>query len=111
MFLSAGLVIVGYQLITFSVFAKTYAIFHLNETSPLTKLYKYITIESASITGILITLAGAVIYLVVLTRWINSDFGYIEETKTLILGLTLGIIGIQTIFSSFMLSILGIKEK
>jgi len=111
MFLSAGLVIVGYQLITFSVFAKTYAIFHLNETSPLTKFYKYITIENASITGILIAIAGAIIYLTVLIKWINSNFGYIEETKTLILGLTLGIIGIQTIFSSFMLSILTIKER
>src|SRR3989344_7928539 len=35
MFLSAGLVILGYQLIIFSVFAKTYAITHLKESSHL----------------------------------------------------------------------------
>jgi len=111
MFLSAGLVILGYQLIIFSVFAKTYAITHLKESSHLSKVYKYITIENASVIGISLTIFGAIVYITILIKWINSSFGDLNETKALILGLTLGVIGIQTIFSSFMLSILGIKEK
>jgi len=38
-------------------------------------------------------------------------FGDINAVKNLILGLTLLTIGVQTIFSSFMLSILGVKER
>ncbi|MFH1358802.1 MAG: glycosyltransferase family 2 protein [archaeon] len=110
-FISSMLVIVGYQLIIFSIFAKTYAITHLNEKSPLEKYFKYITIKNASILGIIITLIGAIIYIAVLIKWINLDFSSLDEIKTLVIGLTLGVIGIQTIFSSFMLSILGIKEK
>ena len=111
MFLSSLLVITGYQLIIFSIFAKTYAINHLNEKSPLEKLYKYITIGKASVLGILIFILSAIIYIGILIRWINSDFSSLNEIKNLILALTLSVIGVQTVFSSFMLSILGIKEK
>jgi glycosyltransferase involved in cell wall biosynthesis len=111
MFISALLTITGYQLIIFSVFAKTYAINHLNEKSPLEKLYKYMTIEKASIIGSIIALAGLIIFILILYKWINSGLGDLNQIKNAVLGLTLLTIGIQTIFSSFMLSILGIKEK
>lgn len=111
MFLSSLLTIVGYQLIIFSIFAKTYAIQHLNERSPLEKLYKYITIENASIIGFIISVTGLIIFIFILYIWINSGFGSLNQIKNAILALTLATIGIQTIFSSFMLSILGIKEK
>ena len=55
MFLSSILTLTGYQLIIFSAFAKTYSITHLKEKNPsFERLYKYITIERASILGILI---------------------------------------------------------
>lgn len=112
MFLSALFIIIGYQLIIFALFAKTYSIVHLKEESPLmNQLYKYLTIERASLIGILISLMGLIIYLIVFLRWLNSGFGSLDEAKNSILALTFIIIGIQTIFSSFMLSILSIKEK
>lgn len=112
MFIAALMVIAGYQLIIFSLFAKTYSVTHLGEPGPIiNKLYNFITIEKASITGIIILAAGLAIYLNILVSWLNSGFGALNEIKNSILALTLTIIGIQTIFSSFMLSILGIKEK
>jgi glycosyltransferase involved in cell wall biosynthesis len=97
LFLPALTIITGYQLIVFSVFAKTYSIVHLKEQSPaMDKLYKYITIERASIIGITVAILGVIIY---------------SLTFSPIASLTLITIGVQTIFSSFMLSILGIKEK
>ena len=51
------------------------------------------------------------LYGVIFNIWIKSGFGALNEIKNSILALTLIVIGIQTIFSSFMLSILGIKEK
>ena len=111
MFLSSLLIISGYQLMIFAVFAKTYAITHLKEKPVLNKIYKYLTIEKASILGIFIILFGAAIYIIIFFKWINTGFGELNQIKNSILALTLITIGIQTIFSSFMLSILGIKEK
>lgn len=111
MFISSLFVIIGYQLIIFSVFAKTYAITHLGEKSELEKFYKYITIEKASVIGILAIVTGLTFYISILYEWVSSNFSSLNEIKNSILALTLIILGIQTIFSSFMLSILGIKER
>lgn len=111
-FIASLLIIIGYQVIIFAVFAKTYAITHLGEKSQIMdNLYKYITIERASIFGIIVSLSGAIIYLLIFYNWVSSGFGALNEIKNSIVALTLLIVGIQTIFSSFMLSILGIKEK
>jgi len=112
MFFSSALIIIGYQLIIFSAFAKIYSLNHLNEhDTTLEKLFKYITIERASIVGLLISFFGALIYFFIFERWISTNFGSLNEIKNSIIALTLVVLGVQTIFSSFMLSILGIKEK
>jgi len=112
MFLFSLMIIVGYQLVIFSGFAKIYSISHLDEKNPkLENLFKYITIERAILTAVLPILAGIAIFIFVMAKWINSGFGALSEIKNLITGLTLVVIGIQTVFSSFMLSILSIKEK
>jgi len=112
MFVSSLLTLIGYQLIVFAAFAKSYAINHLGEESRfMEKIYRCITIEKASIVGILLGLIGVIIYIFILIKWIKSGFGSLNEVKNSILALTLIVLGIQTIFSSFMLSILGIKEK
>lgn len=111
MFLSALLIIVGYQLIIFALFAKTYAITHLGDKPIFDKLYKYITIEKAGVTGILMGILGMTIYGMIFFRWVNSGFNELHEIKNAIAALTLIAIGIQTISSAFMLSILAIKGK
>jgi len=111
MFPSAMLIIVGYQLMIFSLFAKTYAINHLGDKPVLNKLYKYATIEKAGFAGIVMAFAGIVIYAAIFIKWVGMGFGALQEVKNSILALTLITLGIQTIFSSFMVSILGIKEK
>ena len=112
MFVSALLIIIGYQLIFFSIFAKTYSITHLGEEGKLiNKLYKYLTIEKASIFGTIIIFLGALIYVYILVEWIKKGFGDLNEIKNSIVALTFITLGVQTIFYSFMLSILGIREK
>lgn len=112
MFLFSLLIIVGYQLIVFSGFAKIYSITHLEEKNKnLEELFKYITIERASVAGFLAIIFGICIFIFVAIKWTNSGFSELNEIKNSIIALTLITIGAQTIFSSFMLSILGIKEK
>lgn len=112
MFFSSALLIIGYQLIIFSAFAKSYAINHLGERSAgMEKLYKFITIERASIIGAIVILVGALIYVFIFSKWVGGKFPELNEIKNSIVGLTLIVLGTQTIFSSFMLSILSIKDK
>lgn len=112
MFLCSMLIIAGYQLILFALFAKTYAITHLGEKSFfMQRLYRMITIEKASIFGLLILFSGIFIYIKIFVGWMNSGFGAMSEAKASIVALTLILLSIQTIFSSFMLSILSIKER
>ncbi len=111
MFFASLSVITGYQLMGFALFAKTYSITHLNDDPVFDKFYKYATIDKASVFGILMILLGSIIYLMICVKWVKTGFGLLTEVKNSILALTLITIGIQTIFSSFMLSILGIKQR
>ncbi|MGD0576652.1 MAG: glycosyltransferase family 2 protein [Candidatus Staskawiczbacteria bacterium] len=112
LFLSSAFLIIGYQLIIFSAFTKIYSITHLKEENKtLEKLFKYITIERAGIAGILICLAGAVIYFLIFSKWVGSGLSSLNEIKNSVVALTFMVLGAQTIFSAFMFSILGIKEK
>ena len=112
MFISSLLVLVGYQLIIFSAFARSYGVIHLGEKSPfIEKIYRYITIEKAMLFGGIALLAGLGIFVYMLVLWINSRFNSLGELKNAILALTLIVLGIQTVFSAFMLSIIGIRNK
>ena len=111
MFLSAIFVIIGYQLIIFALFAKTYSITHLGDAPIFESLYKFVTIEKASIIGIILGIFGMVIYIKIFLSWIINGFGELNEIRNAIFAMTITALGMQTIFSSFMLSILGIKEK
>lgn len=112
MFLASAMVIVGFQFIFFTGFARIYAVTHLgDQDQKLERLFRYVTIEKAGITGIAAALAGMCIYAWIFLRWIHSGFGSLDEVKNSIVALTLIVLGIETISSAFMLSILGIKES
>ena len=112
MFVSALLVIFGYQVIVFSFFAKSYAMVHFGERSQfIENLHKYLTLERASIFGITIAILGGMIFSSIFLSWIKGGFPELHEAKNFIVALILITIGMQTVFSSFMLSILGIKDK
>lgn len=112
MFIFSVMVILGYQLIAFAGFSKIYAISHLGDRHPLIEsLFKKITIERASVLGMVFILAGILVYIFIFVKWFSSGFGELNEIKNSIVALTLLVVGVQTFFSAFMLSTLGIKLK
>lgn len=112
MFFGSILIISGYQLMFFSLFAKTYAMTHLGDSSQLiNSIHRRITIEKASILGSVSCFFGVVIFGFIAWEWYRNNFGELAEVKNSIIALTFVVVGLQTIFSSFMLSILGIQEK
>ncbi len=112
MFLSSLCIILGYELIFFTGFSKIYAVTHLGDTDKIIeKLFKFLTLEKAIMLGGIIAVAGVALFITIFIQWVGSNLSGLDQTKNLIVALTLAIIGIQTVMGSFMLSILGIKEK
>lgn len=112
MFLASTLILLGYQIILYAGFSRIYAITHLGETDHfLERLFKKITIERAGALGIIVAVIGMIIYASIAYSWASSGFGTLNEIKNSIVALTFIVLGVQTIFSAFILSTLGIQEK
>lgn len=111
-FIFSAIVILGYQLIIFGLFSKIYTITHLGDKSIIIeKLFKHITIAKTSLFGLAGIIISLIFFFIVLKNWISSGFGSINDIKNFVLAFTVLILGIQTFFSAFIFSILGIKEK
>ncbi|HME58909.1 MAG TPA: glycosyltransferase family 2 protein [Terracidiphilus sp.] len=109
-------VLLGFQLVAFSVFTKVFAISEglLPEDPRLTRVFRYITLETGlAVGGLLIALGiGGSIFAV--SGWAKESFGPLDTEHMLrivmpaVFSLTLGV---QIICSSFFLSILGLRRK
>jgi len=106
------LAIVGAQVAQLGVSARTYAFYYLGEHDPLfDRLRARLRLEHGLIAGTLIALVGFVMAVVVLIIWIHRGFGELREEKLAVAGLALLVIGIQTVFGAFFLSILGLRRR
>ena len=106
------LAIVGYQIVFLGLFAKTYGAHHgMRNQDRLTKfISENITLARGATVGLVIFLAGFVYTLHLLLNWIGSGYKSLPVLDQDIAGLTLLVIGLQTIFYSFFLSMIGGEE-
>ncbi len=108
-------VIVGFQLVAFAFFTKVFAIAEglLPEDPKLTRVFKTFTLEKGIVVGLLALLAGLAVFSRALWLWQQAHFGLLPSTeenlRRLIPAATLIVLGIQTIFSSFFMSVLGLR--
>ena len=109
---SALLTIVGSQIVVLALSARTFAVYVLNEKPDRLLEWgrEHVTLESGLIAGGIVFLIGFVIDAVIVGVWINRGFGELSEERLLVLGSVLIILGLQAIFSSFFLSILGMAR-
>src|ERR1039458_2353657 len=109
-------VIVGFQLVAFAFFTKVFAIAEglLPEDPKLTRVFKIFTLEKGIVVGLLVLLAGVVMVLRALWLWKQAGFGPLdmaENLRRVIPAGTLFVLGIQAVFSSFFMSVLGLRTK
>jgi hypothetical protein len=108
-------VVVGFQIVAFAFFTKVFAIAEglLPEDPKLTGLFKIFTLERGLVVGVLVVLGGMAMLIRALWLWKQAHFGMLPSTednlRRLIPAGTLVVLGIQTIFSSFFMSVLGLK--
>lgn len=110
MLFSSLFMIAGMQAICFAFFAKRIADFHLKSRSVYQRFpLKYFKMEQGLIAGLILLLAGATGSGYTLMYWINHSFGPLVPTqimRILIPSITLLILGVQSIFASFFMSLL-----
>jgi len=108
-------VIVGFQLVAFAYFTKVFAIAEglLPDDPKLSRVFKIFTLEKGLILGLLVLLGGVFLLAQSVWIWRQSCYGILQSTednlRRLIPATTLVVLGIQTIFSSFFMSTLGLK--
>jgi hypothetical protein len=68
-------------------------------------------LEHGLLLGAAVTFAGVIIGGFIVLDWINRGFGKLSEERLAVVAATLIIVGIQIFFSSFLLSILGLRRR
>lgn len=109
-------VLLGFQLIAFAVFTKVFAISEglLPEDPRLNRVFHYITLETGLAAGAILTILGIAGSVFAVSGWATDSFGALDPSHMLrivmpsVFALTLGV---QIIFSSFFLSILGLRRS
>ena len=113
MMLGSLCLILGYQILCTGLYAKTYALTHELDTSDRTfqRLFELLTLERVLIVGLLIGLAGLAVNTYVVVVWVQRGFRNLDKMRPVLLGSSLIVIGAQTVFASFFLGILGIRQR
>jgi len=106
---------IGFQIVMFALFTKVFGIGEglLPEDRRLNKLFNYLNLETGLITGAILLTMGMAASVYAFGIWGQHDFGSLNPMETMpivIPGVTCLALGIQVIFSSFFLSILGLKR-
>ncbi|HJT26866.1 MAG TPA: glycosyltransferase family 2 protein [Pyrinomonadaceae bacterium] len=108
-------IVIGYQTVIFAIFTKVFAITEglLPEDPRLKTLFLYIKLETGILAGVLLLAAGIGLSIYALSFWSSRSFGPLDPSQTLRLvipAVTLIALGLQTVLSSFFLSILGLQR-
>lgn len=105
------LTLLGFQLVNLGLFAKSYAVTEgfEKENSFFINFYKLFNLEKGILLGGIFIIIGLLMVFSILRQWII--FGPMSQERTELFAFTLIIIGIQIIFSSFLISLIGMKNR
>lgn len=108
--------LLGFQLVSFAVFTKVFAISEglLPEDPRMNSAFRYVTLETGLAVGGLLIILGLGGSILAVSGWARESFGALDAGHILrivmpsVFSLTLGV---QIVFSSFFLSILGLRRR
>jgi glycosyltransferase involved in cell wall biosynthesis len=110
MVFSGMLTILGWQILNIGLAAKVFTnSIGLENSKAVRKMLSFLSLERGIMLGVFIVLIGIVLTCYIFYIWVKSNFGYLAQVKTAIVALVAIVIGVQTIFSFFLFSVLQIK--
>lgn len=105
--------IVGYQLVLFDTFAKIFA-----EGAGLAPPGRWVqsvrslfSLERGLIVGGLVFLAGFGLEAKIVLDWVRVGFGEMMAVRGVVIGMTAMVVGLQTVFGSFLVSLMLIERR
>ncbi|MDX6650831.1 MAG: hypothetical protein QOJ97_2782 [Solirubrobacteraceae bacterium] len=106
------LMIVGVQVVALGLCAHAYGTYFMGERDAwFDRMRTRFRLEHGLLLGGTIGATGLVIAAVIAVKWIDRGLGALGEERLAVLAATLIIVGIQVFFSSFLLSILGLRRQ
>ena len=106
------LMIDGTQVLGLGLCAHAYGTYFMNEKDPwFDRMRARLRLEHGLALGGLFILVGVVMGAIIVGTWISQGFGSLSEEYEAVIGGTLVVVGIQIFFTSFLLSILGLRRN
>jgi len=112
----AMVLLIGFKLIAFATFAKLFAISEglLPQDPRLEKILQPLTLEAGIVIGLIFMLIGFALLVWGVLYWRQHEFGpisYPDSLRLVVPGVTALTLGVELIFSSFFISVLGLHRK
>jgi glycosyltransferase involved in cell wall biosynthesis len=108
----ALLMIVGTQVVALGLCAHAYGTYFMNEKDPwFDRMRARFRLEHGLMLGGATLVIGLAVAAAIVITWIERGFGQLSEERLAVLAAALVIIGIQIFFTSFLLSILGLRRR
>jgi glycosyltransferase involved in cell wall biosynthesis len=106
------LVMIGTQVVALGLCAHAYGTYFMGEKDPwFDRARKRYRLEHGLLLGAGVIAAGLVAGLWILALWIDRGLGALSEERLAIAAVTLVVVGVQIFFTSFLLSILGLRRR
>jgi len=111
-FASAGCIL-SFQILNLGIYAHIFAVKQglLNSDRLLDFFERKFGLEKGILIGSLLFLSGLAINFLIFIEWLSRHFGALYRIRESIFALTLLVIGLQIIFSSFFINFLFLKRK
>ena len=104
--------IVGTQVLALGLCAHAYGTYFMGEQDPwFDRMRARFRLEHGLLLGGAFVLVGLVLGAVIVGTWISHGLGSLSDERLAIVAASLLIVGIQIFFSSFLLSILGLRRS
>jgi hypothetical protein len=106
-------VILGYNLILFDILAKTFSMGAAlaRPDQWLKRLTDLFSLERGLVVGGIVFLAGLGLEAKIVLDWARSGYGPMMAVRGIVIGMTAMVLGAQTVFASFLVSLMLVRRR
>ncbi len=111
MIMGSLLTVVGVQIVCLGLTAHAFGTYYMNEQDPwFDRMRARFRLEHGLVLGGVVTLVGLVGAIAVVVIWAGDDFGRLDAASPALAAATMIMVGIQIFFSSFLISVIGLRR-